>query len=51
MSIEAKTQKLQSGHALDLFVCLQRECNCLLDVLEVLYADRLTLTKLEVGSW
>lgn len=47
MNIEAKTQKFQSGYALHLFVCLQREYNCLQDAIELLYGDRLTL---EIGD-
>ena len=34
----------------DLLVCLQRECSCLLDTLELLYADKPALTRIEVGD-
>ena len=41
-------QNHQFGHRSDLLVCLQRECSCLLDTLELLYADKISLSCSEV---
>ena len=50
MSAEAIVQNHQFGHGSDLLVCLRRECSCLLDTLELLYADRPSLSRPEVGE-
>ena len=50
MSEEAIIQNNQFGHRSDLLVCLQRECSCLLDTLELLYADRVSLSRPEVSE-
>ena len=50
MSAEAETREHHSVLGLDLLVCLQRECSCLLDTLELLYADRIALSRLEVSD-
>ncbi len=48
MSVESIIQNHQFGHRSDLLVCLQRECSCLLDTLELLYADNISLSRSEV---
>lgn len=50
MSAEAKIESSRFAHRPDLLVCLQRDCNCLLETLELLYADKLSLSKVEVGD-
>ena len=49
MNSEAKTQNNHFGLRPDLLVCLQRDCSCLLDALELLYADRTALSRVEVA--
>ena len=49
-AIQAKTRNNHSGLRPDLLVCLQRDCSCLLDTLELLFADKNSLSLLEVGE-
>ena len=50
MNGEGSTQDSHFSRRPDLLVCLQRDCSCLVDTLELLYADKFTLTRPEVGD-